>query len=128
MSVKTLLEGEIEERLKELSEIESDDEQYEKSVNGVTKLIDRKIEMDKLEIERIDKIDNKELDYDLKIRQLKEEKTSRLTRDITNWSNIVVGAGMFIGGFIASTNFEREGTFTTSAGRQCVKRVLSWFK
>lgn len=128
MSVKTLLEDEIEERLKELATVNSDDETYEKSVNGVTKLIDRKIEMDKLEIERIDKIDNKELDYDLKIRQLKEEKTSRWTRDITNWSNIVIGAGMFIGGFIASTNFEREGTFTTSAGRQCVKRVLSWFK
>jgi hypothetical protein len=126
--VKTLLDGEIKERLKELSEVDSNAEEYKTAVDGVTKLMDRKIEMDKLEIERIDKIDNKELEYDLKMRQIKEDKTNRWTRDVTNWVNLGIGAGMFIWGTIASINFEREGTFTTTAGRNNVKRVLSWFK
>ena len=128
MSVKTLLEGEIEERFEELKDVEMDADTYNKAVDGITKLIDRKIEMDKLEIERIDKIDNKELEYDLKMRQIKEDKTNRWTRDITNWVNLGIGAGMFIWGTIATINFEREGTFTTTAGRNNVKRVLSWFK
>lgn len=128
MNVKTLLEGEIEKRFEELDEIRSDADGDEAALNKITKLLDRKIEMDRVEIERIDKINNKELEYDLKMCQMKEEKTTRWTRDITNWVNLGLGAGMFIWGTIASINFEREGTFTTTAGRNNVKRVLSWFK
>lgn len=117
MSINTLLEGEIETRLKELNGMDSGTEEYKAKRAEVTQLMDRKIEMDKLDVE-----------HDLKMRQLKEDKTSRWTRDITNWANLTIGAGMFIWGFIASTNFEREGTFTTSAGRHSAKKVLSWFK
>lgn len=128
MSVEKLLKGEIEKELEELKGTKIGTEEHKTGVDGVTKLLDRKIEMEKLEIERIDKIENQKIEHELKMRQMKEEKTSRLTRDITNWANLGIGAGMFIWGLVVSTNFEREGTFTTSAGRQSVKRVLSWFK
>ena len=117
MSVEKLLEGEIEKRLESLGDVNSGSDEYDTKVNGVTKLLDRKIEMDKVEIER-----------DLKMRQIKEEKTSRLTRDIITAATFVGGAVISIWGFVASTNFEREGTFTTTAGRQCAKKVLSLFK
>lgn len=128
MSVEKLLEGEIEKRLENLEDVDAGTDEYKAQVDGVTKLIDRKIELDKLEIERIDKIENQKIEHDLKMRQIKEEKTSRLTRDIITAATFVGGAVLSVWGFIASTNFEREGTFTTTAGRQCAKRVLSIFK
>lgn len=128
MSVKDLLEGEITKRFEDLENVDSGTEEYETTVNGLTKLLDREIEMEKLEIERIEKVENQKIEHDLKVQQMKEEKTSRWTRDITNWGNLVIGAGMFVWGLIASTNFEREGTFTTSGGRHSVKKVLSWLK
>lgn len=128
MNVKKSLECEIEKRFEEMDEVRSNAEEDKVAVHNLTELIDRKIEMEKLEIERIDKINNKELEYDLKMRQMKEDKTNRWTRDVTNWVNLGLGAGMFIWGTIASINFEREGTFTTTAGRNNIKRVLSWFK
>lgn len=128
MRVKTLLEGEIEKRFEDLEKIPSGTEEHKTSTDALTKLIDRDIEMEKLEIERVEKIDNQKIEQELKMRQMKEEKTSRWTRDITNWVNLVGGAGLFVWGLIASTNFEREGTFTTSGGKYSVKKVLSWFK
>lgn len=128
MSVKTLLEGEIEKRFEDLEYIPSGTEEHKTSTDALTKLLDREIEMERLEIERIDKIDNQKIEQELKMRQMKEDKTSRWTRDVTNWVNLVGGAAMFAWGLIVSTNFEREGTFTTSGGKYSVKKVLSLFK
>lgn len=128
MDIKTLMEAEIEERLNDLKEMEVGTDEHEATLNEIAKLVDRKIEMDKLDVERADKIELRQYEIDLKERQMKEEKTGRWTRDITNWVNLGIGAGLLIWGTFVSINFEREGTFTTTAGRKNVQRVLSWFK
>lgn len=128
MEIKTMLEEEIKHRLKDLGDMETADEDYGSAVDKVAKLVDRKIEMDKLDIERTEKVENQKIEQDFKERQMKEEKIDRLTKNILAGANLAIGAGMFIWGTVASINFEREGTFTTTAGRKNVNRVLSWFK
>lgn len=128
MAIKTLSEKEVEKCFEELSGLQPGTEEHKAVLEEVTKLMDRNIEMDKLDLERTERIDFKEYEIELKERQMKEDKTNRWTRDITNWANLGIGAAMFIWGTVVSINFEREGTFTTTAGRKNVQKVLSWFK
>ena len=128
MSLKTEIREEVQNELKELRKMELGTETYSKTVDGVTKLADRVIEMDKLDNERQAQAENHENEMELKLAQLKEDKKDRLVKNCLTGVSIVGGMAVAVWGTIASINFEREGTFTTSAGRKHINRVLSLFK
>lgn len=128
MSLRTEFREEIRNELKELSKMEVGTETYSKTVDGVTKLADRVIEMDKLDNERQAQAENHENEMELKLAQLKEDKKDRLVKNCLTGVSIVGSMAIAVWGTIASINFEREGTFTTSAGRKHINKVLSLFK
>ena len=124
MSVRSNLVEEFESELEELSKMEVGTDTYRATVDGVTKLADRIIEIDKIEKENSVKIDTQEQEYAIKAQQLKDEKKDRFIKNC-------IAVGTFVGGvlvyglaFIASTNFEREGTLTTEGGRSSLRQLL----
>lgn len=127
MGNKNLLYEELEKELKELSRMQIGTEQYKVAVDGITKLTDRIIEIDKLdseknakELENIARMEEQEL----KREQLKSEKRDRIVKNVITVGGAVLSMAVYALAFIASTNFEREGTFTTEGGKNSIRQLL----
>ena len=124
MSVRSNLVEEFESELEELSKMEVGTDTYRATVDGVTKLADRIIEIDKIEKENSVKIDTQEQEYAIKAQQLKDEKKDRFIKNCIAIGTFVGGVLVYSLAFIASTNFEREGTLTTEGGKSSLRQLL----
>lgn len=124
MSIKNDLVEEFESELEELGKMEVGTEKYKTLVDGVTKLADRIIEIDKVENEHVVQIDTQEQEYAIKAQQLKDEKKDRFIKNCIAVGTFVGGVLVYSLAFIASMNFEREGTLTTEGGRSSLRQLL----
>ena len=59
MKNETMLHDEIKAELEELSKLEVGSDEYETAVNGISKLMDRAIEMEKFESDAKERIDTR---------------------------------------------------------------------
>lgn len=127
MGIKNILRDEIEKELKELSRMQIGTEQYKITVDGITRLSDRIIELEKLESENAVKdFENivRTEEQDLKREQLKSEKRDRAIKNVITVGTAVLSVAVYALAFIASTNFEREGSFTTEGGKNSIRQLL----
>lgn len=124
MSVKRILEEEIKNELENLGRETIGSDNYKANVEGVTKLLDKKIELEKLEAESKDKIESRNIEIEMKLQQMKDEKKDRLIRHGVTIGTFVGSCVMYGLAFVASTNFEREGTFTTEGGRNALRNLM----
>ena len=124
MSMKNDLVEEFESELEELGKMEVGTEKYKTLVDGVTKLADRIIEIDKVENEHVVQIDTQEQEYAIKAQQLKDEKKDRFIKNCIAVGTFVGGVLVYSLAFIASMHFEREGTLTTEGGRSSLRQLL----
>lgn len=112
-NIETKLFVEIDDELDALNKIELGSEKYKIAVDGVTKLMDRAIEIDKLDIEREERSKSQE-----------EERRDRTVRNCLTAAGIIIPTIVTIWGTIKSFEFEREGTITTIMGRGFVQKLL----
>lgn len=112
-NIKTLLHVEIENRFNELDGMKAGSPEYEKTVEGVAKLMDRAIELEKLDKEVQDTAEAQ-----------KEEKKDRLIRNIIAAAGIIVPTLVTVWGTKKSFEFEKEGTITTIMGRGFIQKLL----
>ena len=124
MSIKTLLEVEIEEEFDKLSKLEFGSSEHKATVDSVTKLMDRAIELEKLEDAAREREITRKFDNDLKTKQAKDEKTDRIVKNIISAAAIVLPIGLTIWGTKTSLKFEEEGTVTTTIGRGFINKLL----
>lgn len=124
MKIETLLHDEIKSELEELKKIELGSEKYKVTVDGLTKLVDKAIEMDKLNIEVQEKVESRENDNDLKLKQMEEERKDRFVRNGIAVAGIVIPTIVTIWGTIKTIEFEKEGTITTIMGRGFINKLL----
>lgn len=118
--IKTLLDEEIEDQLEELSGLNMGSEEYKVAVDGLTKLMDRKIEIEKLEFEQ----DQRRYDETTQRLQHFEDRKDRYLGHSIALAGVVIPAVMTIWGTIKTLNFEKEGTVTTIMGRGFVQKLL----
>lgn len=124
MNVQTLLYDAIETDFEELDKMEVGTDKYLKTVDGLTKLVDRAIEMEKFDTERDDKNNQMKSEENLKVSQFKEDKRDRFVRNCIAVAGLVVPAIITIWGTVKSLNFEKEGTVTTIVGRGFINKLL----
>lgn len=134
--IKNKLYDEIERELDALSEINFDSEEYKVAVEGTTKLIDRAIELKKLEEEKEAKEESQKFERDFKVEQAKienESKAKQIKRDeVFKWVEIgiaVVGIAVptvvKVWGTNKTLKFEETGTVTTMAGKSHITSLFS---
>lgn len=116
MKMETMLMNEIENQIEELGKMELGGEQYEKTINGIAKLSDKVIEIEKLSVEHEKHFEEKELQE----AKLAEEKRDRKWRNGIAIANI----GVLVLGAYGAYRFEEKGTITTQIGRN----FIGWFK
>ena len=124
MKIETLLHEEIQDEFKNLKEMELGTEEYKTTVDGLAKLVDRAIEIDKLNIDTQDKIDSREIEVDLKQQQINDDKQDRKIRNAIAIAGIVIPTIVTVWGTFKSLKFEEEGTVTTIMGRGFIQKLL----
>lgn len=125
MNVKDLLQKEVKGNIEALGEIEAiNSEEYEKATNNTVKLMDRLIEIEKMENDHLNKVASRKEENDLKLEQMKDEKRDRIVKNALTGISIVGGFALTVWGTIKSIKFEETGTITTIVGRGFINKLL----
>ena len=124
MEFENLLTEEIQAEIETLKGMELGSEPYKVAVDGITKLIDRSIDIEKYSAERKEKDEEKEFEVYWKERESAEEKKDRRIKDGIAIAGIVLPIIVTIWGTKASFKFEEEGTITTIMGRGFINKLL----
>ena len=122
MSVKSMLNEELETELEELKKIKIGGDDYKAAVDGITKLADRMIELDKLNNEAEERNKNREVDAELKQAQLEATKKDNRVKNAISIAGILVPIGVTIWGTLKA--FERDGTVTTLIGKGFINKLI----
>ena len=113
MRIETKLHEEIQDEMNTLNNLELGSKEYSSTVDGLTKLMDRAIEIDKFNSESEDKT-----------RQMEEDNKDRMVRNSIAVAGIVIPTFVTIWGTIKTLKFEESGTITTNAGRSFINRLF----
>lgn len=124
MNVRTLLETEIQDEFKSLKGVDFGSEQYKTSVDGITKLTDRLIEFEKFDVEHKEKVENRKIENDFKLREMEDERNDRLIKNCLTGASIITGIGLTVWGTLKSLKFEEHGSVTTIVGRGFINKLL----
>lgn len=124
MNIETLLYDAIETDFERLADDKLSPEDRKATVDELTKLMDRAIEMEKVNNECKDKTEIREVDRMLRTHQMSDEKKDRLVKNIIGAAGIVLPLMVTIWGTKVSMQFENEETFTTIMGRGFIQKLL----
>ena len=124
MKVETMLHDEILNEFEELKKLEVGSDGYRAAVDGISKLLDRSSEYDKLDAEWNERSLNRGFEEDYKLQLAEDEKRDRRIKNGITIAGIVIPSVITIWGTIKSLNFEKEGTVTTIMGRGFINKLL----
>ena len=128
MSVKTKLMDEFDSELGELGKIEVGCKEYQLAVDGVTKLADRIIEIDKLESDNAMKERVQMYEHELKEQQINDEKKDRFVKNLLTGVGTIGGLVVTIWGAKKAWKFEETGTVASPVGRSFINKLISFRK
>ena len=126
MSVKTLVTQEICEEITELGKMELGTETSKTAINGVGVLMDKAIDLEKLEIER-QKIELEAAKVDIERDKVELDKKDRKIKNRITIGTAAAGAGITVGMGLLAYIYEERGTITTKPGNMFVDRALNYF-
>lgn len=121
---------EIENEVKLLDEMEAGTDEYKATIDGLTKLTDRVIELEKLQLQReqyqqskFDKLN----ENSLRKEQLKKERNDSIISNIIKLAGIGVAYVAYNRAIDRELLFEEKGlTTTTIFGRETFKKLLNF--
>lgn len=113
MNFEELLEDDLVSEMEKLRTTQYDAKEYGTVADTVVKLMDRKIEMEKVKNEQL-----------FREQQLADEKKDRLIKNLLSAAGIVLPIAVTIWGTKVSLKFEETGTFTTIMGRGFINKLL----
>lgn len=113
MEIEKVLGDEIQSGFESLKDQNLNPEQYKLKVEGLSTLVDKAIEIEKLKSETV-----------LKEKQMKVEKVDRVVKHVLTGAGIIIPAGIAVWGTLTSFKFEETGSVTTIMGRGFVNSLL----
>lgn len=123
MRIKTTLVDEFNSQMEKVHKIEVGTEQQKIAVESATKLADRIIELEKLEVQRELEISRREIDESLKIDELRTDRRDKMIRN-----GVAIG-GLVLAGVTAFITTKMElagGMHTTEAGKSSIRQLLKF--
>lgn len=130
MSIKTQLEDEIRNEFEALRKIEVGSDTYRATVEGLTKLVDRKIEMDKAEVDARERVMKRNDDNEFKEMQLADDRKDRAIKNGLTVVTLVITTGTTIWGILKSLKIEFKDNemITSTVGKELMKKVIPFKK
>ena len=120
MGIRTLLNEEIKNEFNDLKKMELGSETYKTTVDGLTKLVDRAIELERIDIEQNENYENRQVE----LSKIEDDRKDQFVRNVLTGAGIIIPTAVTIWGTIKSINFEKEGTITTIMGRGFIQKLL----
>ena len=120
MGIRTLLNEEIKNEFNDLKKMELGSETYKTTVDGLTKLVDRAIELERIDVEQKENYENRQVE----LSKIEDDRKDQFVRNILTGAGIIIPTVVTIWGTIKSINFEKEGTITTIMGRGFIQKLL----
>lgn len=124
MNIETLLYDAIETDFETLANAEVGSDERRATVDELTKLMDRMIEMEKVNNDCKDKTEIRENDQAVKVQQLEDDRKDRIVKNVMGAAGIVLPLLVTIWGTKVSLKFEETGSFTTIMGRGFIQKLL----
>ena len=131
MNNQEALDKVIAKSIETIDDMTPGSDEQRAAVDTLAKLMDRSIEMERLNQERMDKANARErelkndiLEHSMKCEQMKDEHQDRVIKNILTAAGIVLPICLTIWGTHASFKFERDGVITTTMGRGFINRLL----
>lgn len=124
-TIKDLACDELREDLNNLRDLELGSKEYEVAVEGITKLTDRVIEIERLESEAKREAENQEKDRALKQKQMKQERVDRWIGFGVTVLGIAIPAVITVWGANNAWAFEKDDTVTSMPGKRFMDRLFS---
>ena len=118
--IKEKLDTEIESQLDLLSETEFGTEGYKNGVDSLVKLIDKRNEIEKIDLEINKQESNKETEKENK----QENKKNQIITHAISIGAIVIPVFVTIWGTCKTLKFEETGTVTTIMGRGFINKLI----
>lgn len=122
MKIETLLNEEVQNQIEGLSNLPLGNDDYKNTVDGIAKLTDRMIEIEKLSLEREKQFDEKETE----LLKRTEETKDRKWRNGIAIAGIVTSSILTVWGTRRTFEFEREGTITSMVGKGFVQKFTQF--
>lgn len=127
MSIKRILVDEFTDEIKDLGNMELGTDKYRTTVDGVTKLADRIIEMEKLEVESSKIIDDRENENCLRLKQMEDEKKDRFVKNCIAGITGIGGLGVGVWVYLTSMKYDEKGVLPSTEGARTALRQLLRF-
>ena len=124
MNIERLLDEEIEKEMKELEKLDVGSDKYKAAVEGITKLVDRTVEIKKSDAENDLKADTLEREHELKMQQMEEDRKDRRIKNTIQILGITIPVGVTIWGTLKTFKFEETGTICSQAGKQFISKLF----
>lgn len=99
-------------------------DEYKAELHAVTVLIDKAIEIEKLNRESEEKSRARLIEQETKEAQMSEERKHRWIGYAISIAGLVIPSAITIWGTIKSLQFEETGTITTSVGKSFTNRLF----
>ena len=123
-NIETQLNVEMKKEFEELAEMEAGTEKHGNTINGLSKLMEKAIEIERLHMEAEEKAETRRAENELKLKQLKSERIDQITRNAITGVSVAGGFILTVWGTIKSIKFEETGTITTFAGRSFFNKLF----
>ena len=126
---RSLLAEELESGLAELKKLEVGSEEYRSASDALTKIADRIIEIDKLNVNVEEAREDKMVERGFKDREMKAENRDRFIRYALEVGKIgaTLAAGMWI--HVSGMRYDKDGVLpTTEGGRSVARQFLNFIK
>lgn len=124
MNIRNVLNDEIQDEFKNLRKMELGSDTYKVTVDGLTKLVDKAIELEKLDADMDEKAESRENEIELKRKQMQIDKKDQIVKNGIAIAGIIVPTVITIWGTLKSFKFEETGTVTTIMGRGFIQKLL----
>jgi hypothetical protein len=115
MNTKNLLDEEIKRLYDKLSKLDPDSEGYAELEDNWAKLVDRKIEIEKLE--------SSEAQNE---KQMKEDRKDRIVRYIIDSGKVILPLGVTVVGTLLAFTFEERGTISSNIGKKFMDKLTKY--
>ena len=126
MRNEQMLHDEIASEFEVLKGLEVGSDEYKTTVDGLTKLMDRAIEIDKMNLEAEEKVWARESDVEIKKQQLKDERIDKWIKNGLTAASIGGSFALTVWGSLSSWKFEDKGFAAVSGpGREFMKRLFT---
>ena len=135
MNNQEALDKVIANLIAKLEETEVGSEEHKALVDAIAKLEDRSLEIERIQIDAVDKEKARErefkndiLEHNLKCEQMENERKNEVVKHIITIGTTVVTVIVTIWGVRVSLKFEEQGTITTTVGRSMFNSIINFFR